>query len=88
MVITPTVGRVVWYYGAGKSQIESGVQPEAALVAHVHGDRKVNLGGFTSHGHPFARTSVTLVQEGDEIPQHECCTWMPYQLNAAKQATK
>lgn len=84
-MITPTVGRVVWHY-ATRAQAEAGHQPNVALVAHVHGDRCINIALFDSNGRPHSHppTSVTLVQEGDKLPESNFCTWMPYQVNAAK----
>ncbi len=83
MLITPTVGRVVWYYPNGA---KVGPQPHAALVAYVHGDRCVNLACFDANGLPYAATSVVLRQEGDEAPAGSYCCWMPYQLGQAKKA--
>jgi len=77
-IITPTIGRVVWYQSAERT-----AQPYAALVTYVHSDRMVNLGGFTANGVPFAATSVTLVQDGDEKPAYSYCEWMPYQKGQA-----
>lgn len=84
MVITPTVGRVVWFYPRGKGPPE---QPLAALVAHVWSDTCVNLAVFDSNGQPIppGTTSVLLVQEGAPVPSGgNYCTWMPYQVGQAK----
>ncbi len=84
MVITPTVGRVVWFYPKGH---RSGEQPLAALVAHVSSDTCVNLAIFDANGKPLADppTSVLLVQEDSEVPSGGCyCCWMPYQIGQAK----
>ena len=83
-MIKPTVGRVVWYYPSGKSQLEAGTQPLSAQVAYVHGDRMINIGYLDHNGTASSKTSVTLVQEGDEIPEHGFCMWMPYQIGQAK----
>jgi hypothetical protein len=83
-VIKPTVGRVVWFYP--KDRVHSH-QPHAAIVTSVHGDRCVNLAVFMPNGVPMSHppTSVTLVQEGDAIPEGACyCCWMPHQLGQAK----
>lgn len=67
MVITPTVGRAVWYYPANHP---TGEQPLAATVAHVWSDTCVNLGILDANGRPMLNppTSVLLVQEGNEVP--------------------
>ncbi len=83
-MIKPTVGRVVWYYENGEAQVKAGEQPFAALIAHVWGDGMVNLAVFTANGVNQSRTSVNLLQEGDVIPTHSFCTWMPYQVGQAK----
>lgn len=86
-MIKPTIGRVVWFYPAGrKDQV-----PLAAIVTAVWGDRCVNLSIFERNGVPMSHppTSVQLVQEGDSIPEDangNCCThctWMPYQIGQA-----
>lgn len=87
MVITPTVGRVVWYTPVGN---EPGVtnhqdgQPFAAIVTYVWDDRMVNLAAFDHNGVVHSRTSVQLVQEGDEGPSGPSCRWMPFQIGQAK----
>lgn len=79
-MIKPTVGRVVWFRDA-----RMGDGPFAAHVSYVWNDRMVNLMVINANGAPFAETSVTLVQEGDETPDEGCyCEWMPFQLGQAK----
>jgi hypothetical protein len=34
----------------------------------------------TPHGNAHRRTSITLVQEGDDVPAGSHAVWMPYQL--------
>jgi hypothetical protein len=84
-MITPSIGRVVWYYQHGATQRDANEQPRAALVAYVWHDRMINLGGFDSNGVPFAATSVRLLQD-DEQPdaQQPFAQWMPYQVATAK----
>lgn len=88
MIISPTPGRVVWFfYRGGKDTFHapSADQPCAAIVAHVWGDRMVNLGVFDADGISHSFTSVTLVQEGDSVPEYgHYAMWMPYQTNQAK----
>lgn len=74
-MITPTVGRVVWYYPGGAVQKSEG-QPNAALVACVCDDGKVNLGYFDASGNAQSDQCIVLVQAGEPIP--ECgpfCEW-------------
>jgi hypothetical protein len=87
MIITPTVGRVVWYTPADGAPegYNNGGQPFAALVAYVHSDRMVNLAVFDHNGVAQSRTSVPLVQEGDpKSVGGYYCEWMPYQIGQAK----
>lgn len=95
-MIQPTIGRRVWFwpsdYDLGKTSVQPptvmtscGDQPMDAGIAFVHGDRLVNVTVADHLGKPHARTSVKLLQEGDEpVPGMSFCTWMPYQLGQAK----
>lgn len=94
-MIKPSIGRRVWYwpsaYDCGKTQtpppsiIEAdATQPCDAGVCYVHSDRLVNLTVADHNGNMHRRTSVTLVQEGDERPQGAHATWMPYQTGQAR----
>lgn len=81
-IITPTVGRVVWFYPDGSTERS---QPRAAIVAAVWGDRCVNLAVIEDNGVPMSHppTAVLLVQEGDARPVRadgtlaRHCMWMP-----------
>jgi hypothetical protein len=87
LVITPTVGRVVWYYPAADDPYvtRDGDQPMSASVAFVHDDRHVNLAVFDHAGLAHAYPKVQLVQEGDAFdPNGARCTWMPYQMGQAR----
>lgn len=80
-MITPTVGRVVWFYPHAAIGTK---QPYAALVAYVWSDRLVNLAFFDSNGLPAAATSVPLLQGDDQIPASGFyAAWMPYQKGQA-----
>ena len=81
MVITPTIGRVVWF----RPHKTDGLPTEsdgrcAALVVKVWHDRLVNLAVFDANGNHHNRTSVPLVQEGD-VPHADgfYAEWMPCQ---------
>ncbi len=84
-VISPTPGRIVWYYPAANDNLPRiGAQPLAALVAGVFSDRYINLAVFDANGDVQRRSSVYLVQPGDEArPTDGYATWMPYQISAA-----
>lgn len=75
-IIAPTVGRIVDYHIApGKVH--------AAQIAHVHSDRKINIGALTPEGEHYSAQSVVLVQDGDEVPDYPYAAWMPYQKGQA-----
>ncbi len=83
-VISPTPGRIVWYYPAANDNLPRvGAQPLAAIVAGVWGDRCVNLAVFDANGDVQRRPSVHLVQPDEERPSGAHATWMPYQISAA-----
>src|SRR6266481_1667828 len=88
-MISPTVGRVVWYRpgpydrsGSTMTIHEDG-QPLAAIVAYVWSDALVNLTVSDHNGTPHSRTSVTLHQGEGECPSSPYCEWMPYQKGQA-----
>ena len=91
--ILPTIGRVVWFTPSrltgdyGFTHLD-GRKPLAAIVSHVFRDDLVNPTVFDSNGIPHGRTSVPLVQVGDDKPEHRYfCEWMPCQVGqAARQA--
>lgn len=86
--IHPTVGRVVWFYPASGCA-EAGFArhdiggPYAALIAHVWTDSLVNLTVLDANGTPHGRTSVPLLQAGQEAPDYAFCDWMPFQKGQA-----
>ncbi|HEY0955816.1 MAG TPA: hypothetical protein VGE36_13710 [Roseateles sp.] len=93
-IITPTVGRRVHFYPNDEHQAALGVfdaqQPCDAGVIYVWGDRNVNLEVTGPSGAKLAVQNVTLVQDGDDIPEEgeSYAAWMPYQTKqAAAQAT-
>jgi hypothetical protein len=77
-MIKPTIGRKVWFREA------AGEKEQDATVIDVHGDRCVNLFIVNHTGSAFPMRSVTLVQEGDAVPDGPHCVWMPYQVGQAK----
>jgi hypothetical protein len=81
-MITPTVGRIVWYRPIGPQADE---QPWAAIIVRVHTDRVVNLTVFDHDGYGKPKQGVQLLQEGDAVPSAGggYCEWMPYQKGQA-----
>lgn len=101
-MIKPTNGRVVWYTpndadcAPRHASPESGLpslpsmaysgSPLTAHVCAVHGDRMINVLVIDGNGVTWPRCSVTLVQDGDPMPEGRYCQWMPYQLGQAARA--
>jgi hypothetical protein len=85
-MIKPTVGRVVWFHPSA-SESDPAFAPApicAAIVAHVWSDTCVNLAVFDANGQSHSKTSVTLIQEGDQpLELGYYCEWMPYQKGQA-----
>lgn len=90
-MITPTVGRVVLFHPNKNENFIAthGNEPVPALVAAVHSDTSINVGGFDANGSPFARQNVTLLQD-DALPPEDgeqYAEWMPYQKAQAEAAS-
>lgn len=101
-VITPTVGRKVWYrpseadLAGNKGMQQYSGQPLDATVIAVWNDRMVNLKITDNAGRDYVRTSVPLRQDGDPVPgqtdgkgnfhAYMHCEWMPYQKGQAAKA--
>lgn len=79
-MIKPTVGRVVYFHQYG---VDDDSEPWAAIIAHVHSDRLVNLMVVTPQGATAMRLCVELVQEGEPPKDSAFARWMPYQIGQA-----
>lgn len=81
-MITPTVGRVVWFFKWNATQ-QAHKGPLSAQVAFVHPDNgTVNLMVIDESGNPHGETNVPLIQDVEQAQcsiQYSYCTWMPYQ---------
>lgn len=87
--ITPTPGRVVWFFPGSLDalhdfpSVKAG-QPLAALVACVNDDDTINLAVFDPCGNPWGRQNVVLDQGREPIdPGMSRAEWMPYQKGQA-----
>jgi hypothetical protein len=80
-MISPTVGRVVWFYRYVTGQGHKG--PLAAHVACVHSESMVTLMVIDEGGNPRPQGSVLLLQDDQPAPGYDYCTWMPYQKGQA-----
>ncbi len=90
-MITPINGRIVWFTPSRQPSHHvvqhDPLVPLAAIVAHVWGDRMVNLVVFDSNGRMHAETSVPLLQDDDpKLEEGRFCSWMPYQKGQAAKA--
>lgn len=93
-VITPTVGRKVWFKPGKFRDLPHGLvllpvnyeddQPLDATVVYVHDDHTVNLLVVDHVGNQFPFESVHLVQPSDQCcPAGHRAEWMPYQVKQA-----
>jgi len=87
-MITPTVGRKVWYYDDTYHKI--GDQPFDASIVFVWNDRMVNLRAYDHDGNRISNTtSIQFLQDDDTPTGSRYCAWMPYQIGqAAKHAAE
>jgi choline dehydrogenase-like flavoprotein len=83
-MITPTPGRIVWYWPADTDPTPKfRGEALAAIVARVISDRQVNLTVFRADGLTYGRHGVQLLQDGDKRPEGGFCEWMPFQKGQA-----
>jgi hypothetical protein len=83
-IIPPSIGRKVWFRGAG---VDLDDQAEDATIVYVHNEHLVNLFVVSFNGVPRAETSVPLVHEGEERPEGGFfAEWMPFQKGQARPA--
>ncbi len=83
-VITPTPGRIVWYWPAPNDNIPAlAGQPLAAIVAAVHSDRYINLCVIDAYGNHHSRQNVFLSQSDEDAAPSGFAEWMPYQKGQA-----
>lgn len=85
VTISPTVGRIVWFYPRlGDPFLGRFSPPFAAQIAYVHNDERVNLMVVNPDGTTRPEEGVLLVQDDQVAPHDEAfCTWMPYQKGQA-----
>lgn len=91
-VISPTIGRKVWFWPNGATQLNGAEfdkygndKPLDATVAYVWSDRMVNLQVIDHSGISHPVTSVVMRQPGDDdTPDGMYCEWMPFQVGQAK----
>jgi hypothetical protein len=54
------------------------------MIAYVHSNICINVGGFDRNGAPFQITSLTLLQDDAPVPERGAyAVWMPYQKGQA-----
>lgn len=82
--IQPTRGRIVLVERTDGSTT-SGV----AIITKVWGDRCINVAGWNEHNSQWTYSSLTLVQDGDDIPAvGPYARWMDYQLGQAERTER
>lgn len=85
VIIKPTIGRKVWYRPhESDAMVNSQHGMLDATIVEVWDDRLVNLVVFDANGFHYTKTSVQLVQEGDNASVYGgYAEWMPYQTGQA-----
>lgn len=93
-IITPTIGRKVWFHPnglklttAGPIEVFDEKQALDATIVCVYGDLMVNLSVTDHGGRVHSVRSCTLRQDGDAAPTGYYCEWMPYQTGQAIKLT-
>lgn len=95
-MITPTIGRRLWYYPSPYDFSEASPdpfsgyndQPCDAGICYVWTDRMVNVTVADANGFMHRRTSVRLLQGNEQpYPGEAHLRWMPYQVGQAKPAS-
>jgi hypothetical protein len=82
-MITPTIGRMVWYWPHGR-EVPEGTQPFSAQIAYVHSVDVINIGYLDANGESHNAMGVRLLQEGEApFARTAYCEWMPYQKGQA-----
>lgn len=92
-LIKPTVGRKVWYRPSKSdttgqnAMMVNGSEPLDATIIAVWNDRLVNVLVTDIMGKTYPKTSIKLLQYGDDVPKDLegnnagfYVEWMPYQL--------
>ncbi len=80
----PTVGCMVHFHPHGEFK-DQGIGPWAALVVAVKDPRCVNLVVFTPDGNLHPIPSVSVIQEGDPVPEaNYCCSTEHHAKKAEK----
>jgi hypothetical protein len=94
-MITPTVGRLVWYYPSNRENLEVLMNsdgsmkkdPLVAVVLAVHSDTQVNILVFSAYGQSRFVSKAQLWQGEGEAPstkERGYACWMPYQQAVSK----
>ena len=87
-MITPTVGRVVYFRpgnGARSRMHVRDQQPCRADIVYVWNDRNIAVNVDDHEGQRYYFSPVVLIQDGEKPPEGlSYCEWMPYQQAVAK----
>lgn len=86
-MITPTIGRKIWFWpnqtNTACYTVLDAAQAFDASVVFVAADDRVHIAFFDHTGVPFIRHDVPILQDDKPLPAGTCyCAWMPYQQSA------
>lgn len=80
-MITPTLGRIVWFQPHNEAGLNT---QQSAIIARVNDDGTLNLTVFAPDGYPYGIQNVPLLQDDDPTPNGGFyAEWMPYQKGQA-----
>lgn len=82
-MISPTPGRIVWFFPSIDDGRDPNGQPLGAMIAKVLDERTINLTVSHGDGSTYARQGVQLLQDDDAAPDTAYACWMPYQKGQA-----
>lgn len=83
-IITPTIGRKVWYWPFPTERSESGTQPFDATVAFVHPTGTINVAIISELGYAMTPRHHVRLRNTPEEAQPGECSWMPWQAGQAR----
>jgi len=87
-MISPTVGKPLWYWPTRAGAIDNydlANQPLAAFITYVNRDQTVNIAYLDRNGSPDRRITVPLWQRGQPRPMGNFCEFHPDDMTPGPQ---
>lgn len=83
-MITPTVGRTIYYKPRTSEVLYVHDQPWICFITHINADGTINVYALNEVGQPIAKNHMTLAQDRDPVEGE--VYWMPYQVGQASKS--